>query len=371
MSGKINASLNEARSRQHIDPRSSTHRQDFRQARAKVSNARILRRERLAGSTNPKLQHASLDVGICLDADFRELSFDAHQALLARIHNESGFYLSARADRPGKRRRRRVSRGGLKTMAVTFRPDHAIALSSMEETHAGTIRAFMVELSKIAVEEFEAMTGLTVEVIEIHPEEGVLHLHITYRVVRDGQHLLANGERGWQGVHRLRQGVLGVLRQVGGNVRSASDAQWAYEELARVLNEVCGGDFPVNFEIARAVDAAFELLSLDPALRPIFAAAKEKWRQDVARTIEIEKAEDEKELVKRQKEKIATLEDHLDQERSRREELEQELADMKAERAKVTPRSLVQPTDHTPSSGSSPAPRSPPASSRDVAFPNL
>ena len=337
MSGKIHASLNDTRSRLHIDPRSPTHQQDFKQARAKVATARISRRERLAGMTAGKLQHPSLVVGLCLDADFRELSFEEHQARLARLRGESSSYVTERADRPGKKRKRPLAGGGLKTMAVTFRPDHALALSAMEEAHAGKIRPFVIDLAKLATEEFEAMTGLKVEAVQIHPEEGVLHLHLTYKIVRDGKHLVANGERGWQGIHRLRQGVLGALRQVEGNVRSPLDAQWAYAELARVLNDVCGGDFPVNFEVARAVDAAFELFAIDPALRPIFAAAKEKWRKDVARALEIGKAEDQKALLKLQKEGIAHLEDQLDQERHLRELAERQVAALEAKLAGLAP----------------------------------
>jgi len=350
MSGKIFTSLDDPRSRLHIDPRSTTHGNDFKNARAKVADARILRRERLVEGVNRKLQHPSVGLGICFDSNFRELSFEEHQVSLKSLRDESTYYVAERADRPGRKRKRRVRGGGLKGMATTFRPDFAMALSAMEADHAGKIRPFLTEVAKVAVEEFEAMTGLKAETVSIHPEEGVLHIHISYRIVRNERHLLANGERGWQGVHRLRQGVLGTLRQVWGNVRDPLDAIWAYEELKRVTDLVCGGDPPVNFEIARAVDAAFELLSMDSNLHHFFKAAKEKWREDTARIIEIEKAEEKKALLRSQSQEIAALKDRLDHECHKREMAEQELATLKAALAKEAK------VPQSPSHGGTPPP---------------
>ena len=338
MSGKINTPLQHKRAKVHVDSRSSLHHDDFKRARAKTAEARILRIERLVNSTNRTLQHPSLGRGICFDADWRELAFDEHQSLLDELSRGSNTYTAPRADRPGKMRSRKASKGGLKLTAITFRPDHAIALSALEGgAHAHRIKPLMILVCKIAVEEFEAFTGLKVEAIQIHPIEGVLHIHLAYRTVVDGKLLLATGTPGWHGVHGLRQGVLGTLRQIGAGVRSSVGCEWAYDEYNQACGQ-CGGDFPPNHEIAQSVDATIELFASEPAIRPYFFSAYLKWQEDVARKIEIENAADKEELCIRQAQKIAALHDQLHIQEYRREQAQIEIEWLKVEVARLSER---------------------------------
>jgi len=125
--------------------------------------------------------------------------------------------------------------------------------------------------------EFERLSGYQLEASELHPEEGSLHLHLTYSTV-DPDHKLLHpvGGPGRKGLRLAGPSIIGTLRLVDAGIWPESDGRLAQKWLA---DRRRGGVEPVDLSLSQYLDGLAEkaLLavgSCEPAARAIIAGAR-------------------------------------------------------------------------------------------------
>lgn len=274
--GKTHAVIGSERAIEHLNPSSPTHARD--KARAQEA------RERIAGviiaedSPPEALKYPSLTNGVMLGADGKEISGTEHTALLTRLKSERGRYVVTQRRTDGREYQRSRKIDGLRQLAITFRPEHALALARIDQ--AGLpVRATVLDFACKLGQEFQRITGYEWVAAQIHPEEGNLHVHLAYATVnKKGELLHPTKGIGRKGLRLAGPSVIGTLRLVDAGIWPQEDAALARAWLAD--RKVAGSD-PVDYVLSGYLDGLAEktLLGLGQ-IRPDAAAIVKKARLD-------------------------------------------------------------------------------------------
>ena len=322
MKGKTHVTVKKERTIAHLDPHSKTHADD--QAAAKAARAKEKQEKAEKSVAAPmKLKYPSLQGGVLCAPDGIEISSDEHTKLLKEISSTRSYYYGLR-ERAGKRatpRKRKTD--PLHSLAVLMRPDHALALALLERdpTRRGLVRPLMLRACRLVSAEFAAATGLEPIACEIHPEEGCLHLHLTYSTVSADHRLLwSRGHRGRHGLRLLGPSHGGTLRLVAAGFLPPSEGELALHDFKGRCREL-HGEVPIDWKLSLAVEGLVEAFSAKHGLGKPFADAAAKYRADLnARRAEKpealkaskDKAENENARLRRE---VAELRDQLAQTR--------------------------------------------------------
>ena len=247
--GKTHAIVGTERAIEHLNPGSTTHARD--KARAQAA------RERVAGlvitddSPTDSLKYPSLKSGVMLNGDGKEISGDEHTALLTLIKSERGRYVMRQKRADGREYNRSRKTDGLRQLAITFRPEHALAFARIDQ--AGLpVRASVIEYAKKLGSEFARVTGYEWVAAQIHPEEGNLHVHLAYATVNKKRELLHPSEGiGRKGLRLAGPSVIGTLRLVDTGIWPQEDGKLARAWLA---DRRVGGNDPVDYTLSAYLD---------------------------------------------------------------------------------------------------------------------
>lgn len=267
--GKTHAIVRSERSVEHLDATSETHARD----KALAAKAR----ERVAGvvvvpDMPPEaLKFPSLRGGVMLGPDGAELTSEEHAARLNALRIERGHYLVTQRRADGREYQRKRKTDGLRQLAVTYRPEHALTFARLERVGLGVRRAVVGHALALSAE-FVKLTGYPVEAVQIHPEEGSLHLHLTYSTVKDGRLLHAVGGVGRKGLRLAGPSVIGTLRLVGSGIWPEADGVLARSWLS---DRKKGGADPVDFVLSEYLDGLGEKSLVGLSARN--ATAREVW----------------------------------------------------------------------------------------------
>ena len=274
--GKTHAVIGSERAIEHLNPGSDTHARD--KARAQEA------RERVAGlviaddSPTETLKYPSLNNGVMLRADGTEITGEEHAALLSRLKTERGRYVMKQRRADGREYNRSRKTDGLRQLAITFRPEHALALARIDR--AGLpVRASVIDYACKLGAEFARMTGYEWVAAQIHPEEGSLHVHLAYATVNKKRELLHPSEGiGRKGLRLAGPSVIGTLRLVDSGIWPEEDGRLARSWLA---DRRVGGADPVDYTLSSYLDGMADktLLGLGK-LNPVAAEIVNRARLD-------------------------------------------------------------------------------------------
>jgi hypothetical protein len=251
--GKTHAIIGTERAVAHLDPTSITHARDrlrMLEERHKLAGAIVA-----TSSPTEPMKYPSLQGGVLLAANGCELASDMHSELLTRIRDERGSYYTRQRRPDGREYNRKRKTQGLKQLAISFRPDHALAFSRLD--HAGySIRDVVIEFAKMLGVEFARLTSYEYVAAQVHPEEGSLHAHIAYATVDESRALLhPTGGKGRKGLRLAGPSVIGTLRLVDGGIWPDSDGDLARSWLAARRD---GGEEPVDYALSQYIDGLAE-----------------------------------------------------------------------------------------------------------------
>jgi hypothetical protein len=280
MKGKLHVAIRRQRTVDHLDPTSATHAADQAAAKAARERAQADQAARIDYGLFDQLKFPSLGGGLMFDADGRELSSDEHKQLLFATAEARAYYLSEGARKNGRTRRRQRRTTPLHSLGVLLRADQAAGLAAVER-HSELrhlVKPFLRQVFKVVAAEFSAATGLDVIAGQVHPEESVLHLHLTYSSVSADHELLwQRGHRGRHGLRLLGPSHGGTLRLVAAGFLPACEGSLALHDFKSRCREL-GGEMPVDWRLSLVVEGLVERFVETYALHGIFADAAEHYR---------------------------------------------------------------------------------------------
>ena len=325
--GVTHAVVGTLRAIEHLDSTIETHRRDQEQAK----KARALKKELVVvdasgrKETEEPLKFPSLNSGVLLSRTGDEITPDIHRELLKAMQSDRGYYRMTQTRADGRTYSRKRKTKALRQVAITFRPDYARTFSELESTGMSTRRTIL-RYAKEASQEFERDTGLEVVAVQMHPEEGNLHFHITYTAVNDKHELLHDsGGAGRKGLKMLGPASIATLRLVDLGFWPEEDAALAKFYL-KDRNK--SGREPIDWVLSGILDGLCEKTITDAAAKK--AVVKETY----ARVL----GEYSDEVKKRRYERPDLVEARLEHAQSENEKLKEELASSKAEAAKLRER---------------------------------
>jgi len=283
--GRTHAVVGTERAVAHLDSTSETHARDRELAkRAEKTVAGVI----IADDSPPDtLKFPSLEGGVLLGGDGREIGSEEHEALLNRLRLERASYVVTQSRSDGREYKRRRKTNGLRQLAISFRPEHALAFARLERVGLGVRREVIDEARRLGAE-FERLSGYRLEATEIHPEEGSLHLHLVYATVGPDQKLLHPvGGAGRKGLRLAGPSVIGTLRLVDAGIWPENDGRLAQKWLA---DRRRGGVEPVDFSLSQYLDGLAEkaLLALG-SCEPVAKAIIEEARTDYERAAKVKR----------------------------------------------------------------------------------
>ena len=282
MKGHTHISVTLDRTIAHLDPHSDTHARDRLLARKLLAAVKALDEVRIDLRPSQQAKFATLDGGILVARNGRQLSAQEHKASLQIAVKERGYYWAEETRGDGRHRLRKKKTKGVHSLAITFRPDVAQALAALERSpkFRHLIRPFVMAAVQAAVAEFEAATGLEVLVAQVHPEESVLHFHLTYASVSAaGELLWRRGHRGRHGLRLLGPSHIGILRLIEAGFLPAEDGQMARVDLDRMSRK--NGEEPADWRLSLALDGAAQAFAESHCVQSVFAEAAAEYSRDL------------------------------------------------------------------------------------------
>lgn len=211
MKGKTYTKIFSARSIDHLDPTSDQHKKDqaeFRKVR--VAEKALNWMEDSVGSYLLSEKFRSLGDGLMLDPAGQEIYSQEHKHLIRTAAKERAFYWQYKYDpesgeilrykngNPIRRRIRKINKKPIKPIrqiAVTFRPDHSLALHIIDqkakrEESLGKLRKFIKVAALETARSFCEDTNYDLIAIEVHAKEGCLHFHLVFSTISAENELL-------------------------------------------------------------------------------------------------------------------------------------------------------------------------------------
>lgn len=344
--GKTHAVIGTERAIEHLNPTSLTHARDkerAQEAREKVAGVIIA-----ADSPTDTLKFPSLENGVMLGANGAEITSAEHTALLTRLKNERGHYVTKQRRTDGREFNRKRKTDGLRQLAITFRPEHALAFARIDQ--AGLpVRASIIEYAKKLGAEFGRLTGYEWVAAQIHPEEGNLHVHLAYATVNKDRELLhPNKSIGRKGLRLAGPSVIGTLRLVDTGIWPQEDGVLARSWLA---DRRVGGSDPVDYTLSMYLDglADMTLLGLGK-ISPDAAKFIDRARLDYETDAKRRRAE-RPDIVAKQ---VTALQARNAELEARNAELEVEIERLKAAAVntqQIMPTTTVKPRQEIPRKG--------------------
>lgn len=304
----------------HLDSTSKTHAQDRELAqRAEKTVAGVI----IADDSPPDLlKFPSLGGGVMLAADGREISSGEHESLLNGLRKERGHYVVTQRRSDGREYKRRRKTNGLRQLAISFRPEHALAFARLERIGLGGRRELVEEVRRLGAE-FEKLSGYKWEAAELHPEEGSLHLHLVYSTVGPDQKLLHPvGGAGRKGLRLAGPSVIGTLRLVEAGVWPEADGRLAQKWLA---DRRRGGVEPVDLSLSQYLDGL-----AGKALQAIGSCEPTAWAVIAGARADYVRAAREKREARPD-----VLEERVNELQGRNEQLSAEVEQLRAELARA------------------------------------
>jgi hypothetical protein len=145
-----------------------------------------------------------------LDPAGQEITSQEHKYLIRSAAKERNFYWQYKYDpetdeivrykngNPNRRRIRKIDKKRIKPIrqiAVTFRPDHSLALHIIDkkaegEEALGKLRKFIKEAALETARSLCEDTNYDLIAIEVHAEEGCLHFHLVFSTISAEHELL-------------------------------------------------------------------------------------------------------------------------------------------------------------------------------------
>jgi len=322
MKGHTHISVTLDRTIEHLDPNSDTHARDRLLARKLLAAVKALDQVRIDLRLSRRGKFETLEGGILVARDGHQLSAAEHKARLQKAVKERGYYWAEETRGDGRHRLRKKKTKGVHSLAITFRPDVAQALAALERSprFRHLIRPFVMAAVQAAVAEFEAATGLQVLVAQVHPEESVLHFHLTYASVSAANELLwRRGHRGRHGLRLLGPSHTGILRVIEAGFLPDEDGRMARVDLDRMTRQ--HGEEPADWRLSLALDGAAQAFAERHGVQAVFREAAAEYCRD---------------LTARRAERPDALKAAKDKVTTERDRLAAEVAQLRAEVARLT-----------------------------------
>lgn len=315
--GKTKAKVQTIAQIEHLDPTSQRHKTD--QQKSKEMRQYVSRLDELVTTIPTATKLPSLGSGLMLTPDGKELTSDQHKKTLSDSLSERRYYTTEHIRSDGRKYNRTRQTDPIHQIAVTYRPQHVLALMRLESDGDFRSRPFVKETSLKITKAFQAATGYDPIAIDIHPKEGCLHFHIIYSSVSaEGKLIHARYQRGRHGSRHLGPALIGALR-LGEEGLLAPDLSKGAKYLLESRREKLGGQDPIDFRMSQLLDGLCEKFAdgHGPTVRDAFDQAREDYRESFSkgellpRRRLLERVEDlEKRLVERDAEIMSLLKKH-------------------------------------------------------------
>ena len=321
--GKIHVDVSATRTIEHLDPRTERHAADHAAAKVARLRSEAAKAERIETGTHRELKYPSLGGGLMSSGDGGELSSSEHKNLLNDAAKARGHYFGEGTRKNGRLRRRKRQTVPLHSLAILMRPDHAAALAEVEKhpEMRYLIKPFLLQVLRVVAQDFTAATGLDVIAGQIHPEEGCLHLHLTYSSVSADHRLLwRRGHRGRHGLRLLGPSHGGTLRLIAAGLLPESEGSLAMRDFKDRVRQL-HGDLPVDWQLSVAVEGLVEAFAERHSLQGILADQKKRYHS---------------ELLLRRSERPAALKSAKEKVEGERDRLASEVRTLKAQLATIT-----------------------------------
>ncbi|QYY37324.1 hypothetical protein [Ruficoccus sp. ZRK36] len=302
--GRISSKVNTDRAIEHLDSQSKQHRKDQEFIQEARSHAKNKYGDAFNIFPNTRLKYPSLKGGMRLDRDGMMLSKEQYKLLMKRISEDRGWYYSVVVDKYGRNRTRKRKTTPLRQIAISFRPDFALAFNELEHSKNPPVGNFLKNvLMPALVQEFVITTGLQIVASAVHPEEGMLHVHLIYSCVSEEHQLLwAKDGRGRRGVRLLGPSGTGVLRLEEGGLMDAKIAEQSRLNLRDRLASTQGEE-PLDLRLSYTVDALCSMFFERRGLTSLLAKSRDQYRSYLVQKI--------KQRPESMKKEIRSLRDNL------------------------------------------------------------
>lgn len=296
----------------HLDPLNPLNASDHARFSALYKAARA-RESVLAlyGRARDDLKFPSLGGGFMLDSTGKEITSEEHFVLLKAEQELRNYYVQETTRNNGTTRLRHCPSDPLHALAISYRPDHALALHLMEKDPANRtqikqfVRRMLVEIAA----EFQIATGLPVVAGECHPEEGNLHFHLVYATISRDHRLLWNIQgKGRKGLRLLGPGHIGTLRLVDAKYLAERDASLARKDLTDRMRSI-RGELPVDLRLSLALDALCDQF-FKATFPELYLRASKQYREELRQRMN-ERPSALKEKIRRLTQEKQNLSDQL------------------------------------------------------------
>jgi hypothetical protein len=306
--GKMHVNVSAMRTIEHLDPTTELHVADHIAANAARLRSEAAKAERIETGLHRRLKYPSLGGGLMSLGDGGELSSDEHKNLLSDTAKARAYYFSEGTRKDGRIRRRKRPTVPLHSLGILMRPDHAAALAEVEKhpEMRHLVKPFLLQVLRVVAQDFSAATGLDVIACQVHPEEGCLHLHLTYSSVSTDHRLLwQRGHRGRHGLRLLGPSHGGTLRLIAAGFLPASEGSMAARDFRDRVRQL-HGDLPVDWQLSVAVEGLVEAFAEQHGLQGAFAGHRTRYHSELSL-----RRSERPAALKSAKEKVEGERDHL------------------------------------------------------------
>jgi len=293
MKGKTLTTILDQRSIEHLDPTSDTHRLDqeeYRRARQERIPQNWM--EEACESYLISEKFRSLENGIMFDASGEEIDSSAFNEIIQITARERDYYWGTEKKR-GKvisRKVRGPKNDRVKTLhqiAITFRPDHSLALhildrEAQDEESLFMLRKFIKFSLRQCIKHYAENSNYDVIAATVHPNEGCLHFHLIFSTVSQDNELLhestlnPNGKRGI-GNPRLRHAgpcQVGSERMRRTGIPIDDDINHLKQLRSKIRK--CG--LPVDLKVSEVLDGCVVLYQMKyKHTKPLFDHCFDLW----------------------------------------------------------------------------------------------
>ncbi|MDF9827506.1 hypothetical protein M2103_002384 [Ereboglobus sp. PH5-5] len=279
----------------HLDSKDKIHSDDQKLSRSLRSHKKRRKDSRFLAvipqpkskkheeSKEPKvLKYPSLDGGLLISAKGKEMTSEKHALLHTWLIKKLSFYWRDEIRPDGRMRRRKIKTDGVLNLEISFRPDHAMALMELERDPelSKLIKPFLMELAYALAVEFKTKTGLRAMCVQLHPEEGVLHFHITFTAVSNYNELMwLDRGVGRKGIRCLGPQHIGDLRLARAGILPLDSAELAEEDFKRIHKT--HGEIPIDWQLSELVVVSCQDFRIKHKLKHYFDAAKKRYTKEV------------------------------------------------------------------------------------------
>jgi hypothetical protein len=265
----------------HLHPEHEGSKSDLAVYRARWNGESPLK---LVDTAPDQLKFPSLGGGLARKADGASLTLAELDDYFGKEIERSSYYMRECPRPDGRIQYRREKTFGLHDLAITLRSDYALAFEELDSS-GHSVAKYVEAMAHFTAESLQQQTRYRLVAFWAHPEEGRLHLHVTYSTVDENHRLIhQEGRRGRHGPVHAFPSVIGTVRL--GRLGWLPD-EWHNDAERWLKDRSKNGQEPLDWILSEALDGWIEswVQRQGETVQKVFAHQHEIYHQEIINTV--------------------------------------------------------------------------------------